>query len=70
MDTREQNGLTRRQFVSSSVAAGLVGAVARVPGRAWAQAKPKVVLKAISTWEKPITWSAPLLELMARVEKK
>jgi len=66
----KQEGLTRRQFVWSSVAGGLVGAVTTFPARALAQAKPKVVLKAISVWEKTITWSAPLLELMARVEKK
>jgi len=62
--------LTRRQFVWSGVAGGLVGAVVKAPGRAWAQAKPKVVLRAVSVWEKPIIFAKPLLELMTRVEKK
>lgn len=71
METRaEREGLTRRQFVWSAAAGGLAAAVAKAPGRALAQAKPKVTLKAISVWEKPIIWSKPLLELAARVEKK
>jgi len=65
-----REGLTRRQFVWSSGAGGLVAAVARFPGRALAQARPKVVLKGISVWEKPLIWSKPLLELAERVEKK
>ena len=67
---RKSEALTRRQFVWSSVAGGLVAATVKSPGVALAQAKPKVTLKAISVWEKTITWSSPLLELMTRVEKK
>jgi TRAP-type C4-dicarboxylate transport system substrate-binding protein len=65
-----RDGLTRRRFVWSGVAGGLVAAEARFPGRALAQARPKVTLKGISVWEKPLIWSKPLLELADRVEKK
>ena len=71
MATEEKRaGLTRRQFVWSSVAGGVVAAVGKSPGGALAQAKPKAVLRAISVWEKPLIWNKPLDELMARVEKK
>jgi len=70
METRtRRDGLTRRRFVWSGVAGGLL-AVTKAPLPARAQAKPKVVLKAISVWEKPLVWNKPLLEVMARVEKK
>jgi TRAP-type C4-dicarboxylate transport system substrate-binding protein len=55
---------TRRQFVGS-----LVAAVAAAPRGALAQPKPRVVLKAISVWERPLIWNRPLLELMTRIEK-
>jgi TRAP-type C4-dicarboxylate transport system substrate-binding protein len=45
-------------------------AVTGVPARTLAQGKAKVVLKAISVWEKPLVWTRPLLELMTRVAKK
>ena len=61
--------LTRRRFIWSAMAGGVV-AVSGVPAPARAQGKPKVVLKAISVWEKPLVWTRPLLELMTRVEKK
>ena len=70
METRTRGEtLTRRQFVLGSVAGGVV-AMGTPSRRAAAQTRPKVVLKAISVWEKPLVWNKPLLELMARVEKK
>lgn len=59
--------LTRRQFLTSSMAGGVV---AMASGPARAQGRSRVVLKAISTWEKPLVWNKPLLELMGRVERK
>lgn len=64
------DGLTRRRFVWSSVAGGLVGIFLSAPRRTTAQTKARITLRAISALPKNHISTSPLIELMSWVEKR
>ena len=61
-------GVSRRKFVGGALAGGAALAIGQVPGGARAQGSP-LVLRAISSWEKTISFSKPLLDLIDRVNR-
>jgi len=61
-------GFARRTLVPAAIAGCAALAVGQFSGAALAQGSP-IVIRAISTWEKPIVFNKPLLDLIERVGK-
>lgn len=62
-------GLSRRKLIRTTIAGCAALAIGQFSGAALAQGSPSV-LRAISTWEKPLVFNKPLFDLMERVSKK
>jgi len=61
--------LSRRQFLAGSLAGGLAAGLGNLPGRARAQQKPGVVLRAITPLETKYIAMRGMFEFIKRVEK-
>jgi TRAP-type C4-dicarboxylate transport system substrate-binding protein len=61
--------ISRRQFVQGACAVGTAVALDQFPSRALAQASPHVI-RALSSWEKPLIWNKPFFDLADRVNSK